>query len=143
MPLGNQVVAEGGQTWGSHNPRVLIIEDTPSNQMVLKVMLKRLGMAYDVVSSAEAGLASFKDLQQEIILLDIRLPDLNGKEVTRRLRQIQDPDNPPYIIAQTAYALDGQREEFLEAGMDDYVSKPISLESFAEAIGRAIEALQR
>lgn len=111
--------------------------------MVLKVMLKRLGMAYDVVSSAEAGLASFKDLQQEIILLDIRLPDLNGKEVTRRLRQIQDPDNPPYIIAQTAYALDGQREEFLEAGMDDYVSKPISLESFAEAIGRAIEALQR
>ena len=136
-------VSEPGPSYGKSGPRVLLIEDTPSNQRVMAVLVERFGLPYDVADTATEGLAKYQQHRHPIILLDIRLPDLDGTELTALLRSLAGDGKAPYIIAQTAYALPGQREEFLAAGMDDYLAKPISLSTFDAAITRAVQVVQQ
>lgn len=104
-------------------------------------MLRRCGLASEVVGSAREAVQAFARGCHSIILLDIRLPDGNGLELVKRLRQLENPAQPTYIIAQTAFVFDDQREDFLRAGMDDYIPKPISLTAFINVITRAVETL--
>lgn len=104
---------------------ILVVEDNPINQMVTKDSLENLGCLVDAVSSGSEALKLVKQNTYRIIMMDIRMPDMDGFETTRRIREIQDRSNPPVIIALTANALPEDREKCLNAGMDDYIAKPL------------------
>jgi len=76
----------------------------------------------------------------DVILMDIQMPEMDGLDATRRIRERYEPAKQPCIIAITAYALDGDREEFLDAGMNEYISKPIQMEELQTALERCSEA---
>ena len=104
--------------------RILVAEDNPSNQKVLVEMLKRLGYKPDAVADGREVLQALKRQDYDLVLMDVRMPEMDGITAAREIRKIW-PENGPKIIAITAYALEGDREKCLEAGMDDYISKPV------------------
>jgi PAS domain S-box-containing protein len=104
--------------------RLLVAEDNPSNQKVLVEMLKRLGYKPDVAADGLEVLQALERQHYDMVLMDIRMPEMDGITATREIRK-KWPEKGPKIIAITAFALKGDREKCLEAGMDDYISKPI------------------
>lgn len=117
--------------------RVLIVEDNPINQQVTSKLVERLHYQVDVAASGLAALEALECQRYDIVLMDIQMPELDGIEATRRIRALGSTVNQPYIIALTANALTGDRERYLAAGMDDYLSKPVQLEDLRQALGRA------
>ena len=119
--------------------RLLVVEDNTVNQQVARGRLEKLG--YDV-RVAEHGAAALELLQKEqfdLIFMDCQMPVLDGYQTTRRIRQ--DERNSPRpvhtpIIAMTAHALAGDREQCLKAGMDDYVAKPFKTEEIRQVLER-------
>ena len=91
-------------------------------------MLKRLGYRADVAANGFEVLQALQRQKYDIILMDVRMPELSGLEATRQIRKLWPASQQPRIIAVTAYALEGDREKCLEAGMDDYISKPVKME---------------
>ena len=107
------------------------------NQKVAISMLKRIGLRADL---AENGLVALQRLQEQrygVVLMDMQMPELDGLGATRRIRAELPPERQPHIIAVTANAMKGDRERCLEAGMDDYVSKPLRTEDLQAALQRA------
>jgi PAS domain S-box-containing protein len=114
--------------------RVLVVDDNPSSQKVATLMLKRLGFEPDIASSGKEVLDKAVGEDYDLILMDIQMPGLDGREVTRIIRN--SFSKQPYIIAITAQALAGDEESCLKAGMNDYLPKPIDLKSLKAAIDR-------
>ncbi|MDJ1178672.1 ATP-binding protein [Roseofilum sp. BLCC_M91] len=122
--------------------RILLAEDNSVNQRVAIKMLDRLGYRADVVSN---GLEVIDALQRQfyhIILMDVQMPEMDGLEATRYICQTWPTSQRPHIIAMTAGAVDGNQWQCLEAGMDDYVSKPVKAEALKAALERAKSKLQ-
>jgi len=111
---------------------VLLVEDDAVNRMVALHMLKRLGITADVAVDGFEAVAAATDRVYDVIFMDVHMPGIDGLETTARIRRM--PGAQPRIIALTANALDGDRERMLEAGMDDYVSKPVQLNQLATAL---------
>lgn len=122
---------------------ILLAEDNPVNQKVALIMLKHLDYKADVACSGPEVLASLKNKHYDIILMDIQMPDMDGLEATRLIRKMSGSSFNPYIIAMTAYALEGDREEFLSTGMNDYLSKPIQIEELKSALKKYEEIRKR
>jgi PAS domain S-box-containing protein len=120
---------------------ILLAEDNPVNQKVALSMLKRLDYKADVASNGLSVLSSLERKAYDVILMDIQMPDMDGLHATRCIRE-QKMKKQPYIIAMTAYALEGDREEFLKAGMDDYLSKPIRIDELKLALEKSEKALK-
>ena len=123
-----------------HNLSILLTEDNPVNQKVALSMLKRLGYKADVAFNGLDALQALEKKTYDVILMDIQMPEMDGLEATRCIRDRKKPAKQPCIIAMTAYALDGDREDCLRAGMDDYISKPINMDVLRKAIERCSEA---
>jgi CheY-like chemotaxis protein/nitrogen-specific signal transduction histidine kinase len=104
---------------------ILLAEDNILNQKVFLTMLSRLGHKVDAVNNGIEALQAIERGNYDVVLMDIRMPEMNGLEATKLIRQRWH--NGPKIVAVTAYALEGDREKFLAAGMDDYISKPIKM----------------
>jgi len=119
---------------------ILLAEDNPVNQKVALSMLRRLGYKADVAGNGIAALSALEKRDYDVILMDIQMPDMDGLNATRRIREL-NMKRQPYIIAMTAYALDGDREEFLKSGMNDYLSKPIHIGELKLAIKRGEAAM--
>jgi CheY-like chemotaxis protein len=119
-----------------HPERVLIAEDNAVNQKVALFILAKLGYRADVAADGREVLQALERQAYDIILMDVHMPEMDGLETTRRIRQADAPDRP-WIVALTANAMYGDRELCLAAGMDDYISKPIKPEEMATALGRA------
>ena len=96
-------------------------------------MINRLGCTADVAANGIEALQALERQPYDLVLMDVRMPEMDGLEATRIIRQLW-PDNGPKIIAVTAYALGGDREKCLDAGMDDYISKPVRIEELAEVL---------
>lgn len=113
--------------------KVLLAEDNPVNQMVAVKMLERLGCRVDVAGDGSEAVTMSGRFPYDIIFMDVQMPIFDGLEATRRIRERGDKVR---IVAMTANAMDGDRERCLEAGMDDYVSKPITVQALENALAR-------
>ena len=119
-----------------HDARILIAEDNLTNQEVALAMLKRLGYQSDVAANGREAIEAVRDLEYDLVLMDCEMPEIDGYEATRQIRQLPTrPDRPPIpIIALTADAISGDRERCLEVGMDDYLSKPVEPHQLAAVL---------
>ena len=117
--------------------RVLMAEDNAFNQRVAGVMLSKLGQSCDMVADGREAVEAVRDRGYAVVFMDMQMPEVDGLEATRQIRAMPLPGRQPYIIALTANALQGDRDRCLEAGMDDYVSKPMRREDLAAALVRA------
>jgi CheY-like chemotaxis protein/nitrogen-specific signal transduction histidine kinase len=110
--------------------KILVAEDNVANQLLMQMMLEKLGLAFDLVGDGEAVLEKLGTGDYAAVLMDCQMPRLDGYEATRRIRAgsigVRQPDIP--IIALTAHALASDRSKCLAAGMDEYLSKPVSQE---------------
>jgi len=115
---------------------ILIAEDNKTNQMLLSMILDDYDVTYDIVNDGAEAVLNYKFNRYDIILMDENMPIMNGIEATRHIRELEAElsRKPTPIIAVTANALAEDRERFLNAGMDDYVSKPYSEEDIAEIL---------
>jgi len=118
--------------------RVLLAEDNPVNQMVAVSMLERLGCRVDVVGDGARALQLSSQLSYDVVFMDMQMPVMDGLEATRRIRAKDEAGAKLHIVAMTANAMQGDRERCLDAGMNDYVSKPISPESLGDALERVL-----
>jgi PAS domain S-box-containing protein len=105
--------------------RILVAEDNAVNQRVVLRTLERMGYGADVVANGRAAVESVERSRYDVILMDVQMPEMDGLEAAREIRRSIDPSRQPRVIALTANALDGDRERCLDAGMNDYVTKPI------------------
>lgn len=109
--------------------KALVVEDDRLNRLFLKRQLEKLGLEVGVAEDGLKALESVKNTSFDIIFMDIQMPNLDGIEATRKIRS--DPiylkNSTIPIVAITAYAMDGDKEKFLKAGMDEYISKPVEI----------------
>ncbi len=122
---------------------ILLAEDNATNQKLALRLLARMGYQADVASTGVEVLDALERTPYDVILMDVQMPEMDGLEATRQIheRMHDRPAEHPYIVAMTANAMQGDREACLAAGMDDYVSKPIRVETLVDALVRAAEAL--
>jgi CheY-like chemotaxis protein len=120
--------------------RVLLVEDNAVNQKLAGKILERMGCSVDTATNGKEAVSMFADLPYNMIFMDCQMPEMDGYEATRKIRNIETAGNSSNgkqvpIIAITANAMRGDREKCLEEGMDDYIAKPVD----ARQIGRALE----
>jgi two-component system, sensor histidine kinase and response regulator len=118
--------------------RVLVAEDNPVNQKVARKMLEKLGCRADLVANGLEAVRAVQLVPYDVVLMDCQMPEMNGYEATQLIRQYeQEKRLPPVkIVAMTAGAMQGDREECLLAGMDDYLSKPVRLTELRTTLHR-------
>ncbi|MEM6647054.1 MAG: response regulator [Bacteroidota bacterium] len=122
------------RTLGERHPlHILLAEDNPINQKVALRMLDRLGYAADAVSNGLEAIEAVHRQAYDVVLMDIHMPEMDGIEAMQKIRK-RLGDARPRIVAMTAEAMDGDRERLLDAGMDDYISKPVRISDLTSAL---------
>ncbi len=116
---------------------ILLAEDNLVNQKVARLMLKKLGYRADLASNGREVLQAISKKSYDVILMDVQMPEMDGLEATRAILDL-NLEKRPKILAMTAYALEGDKERCLLAGMDGYISKPVQLDE----LRRALSSLQ-
>ncbi|MFQ5571919.1 MAG: two-component regulator propeller domain-containing protein [Rhodothermales bacterium] len=116
--------------------RILLAEDNVVNQRVVARMLERLGYRADVVSTGSEVLEALCQVSYDVVLMDVQMPEMSGIEATQHIVEEWPAERRPRIIAVTANAMQEDRARCIEAGMDDYVSKPIKVKELVEALQR-------
>jgi KaiC/GvpD/RAD55 family RecA-like ATPase/CheY-like chemotaxis protein len=118
--------------------RILLAEDNITNQQVALGILKKLGLRADAVANGAEAVKSLETLPYDLVLMDVQMPEMDGIEATRRIRNPQSAvtNHGVPIIAMTAHAMQGDRERCLTAGMNDYVTKPVSPQALAQALDK-------
>ena len=115
---------------------VLLAEDNQVNQKVISVMLLKAGHAVDMVANGNDAIDAVRRRDYDVVLMDVQMPEMDGVTATRQIRRLPGPESRVAIVALTANTMTGDRESFLSAGMNDYVSKPIAADDLAAAIER-------
>jgi signal transduction histidine kinase/CheY-like chemotaxis protein/HPt (histidine-containing phosphotransfer) domain-containing protein len=105
--------------------RILVAEDNAINQRFIEALLQKAGHAATVVENGYQAVAAVRNNDYDVVLMDVQMPDLDGVEATRQIRALPPPQHLVPIIALTAHAMTGAKDEYLAAGMDDFVAKPI------------------
>ena|GEM_PF-964318 len=116
------------------NLRILVAEDNPTNQIVARRMLKRLGYEITLAKNGREAIEALERAHFDVVLMDVQMPEMDGVEATRHIRKHFAPDRCPRIIALTANALQSDRRFCLDAGMDDYLTKPFRLDTLSDAL---------
>jgi len=139
-PDSDQAVAQPGQEMN----RILLVEDNPINQKVALRMLQKLGYSVDVASNGRFALEMMScGTDYAAVLMDCMMPEMDGFETTRVIRQREHGQSRIPVIALTAHALHAERERCLQSGMDDYITKPVHLEVLRQALERWVGAAPR
>ncbi|MHA1164445.1 MAG: response regulator [Alphaproteobacteria bacterium] len=110
---------------GPLSGHVLIVEDNEINQMLIAAYLEQFGLSFETAVNGEEAVKMVSERSFDVVLMDIMMPVMDGIESTRQIRNLNGPAANIQIIALTAHAMQGDRETYLEAGMDGYVSKPV------------------
>jgi CheY-like chemotaxis protein len=105
--------------------RILLAEDNKINQQLVTMLLRKADHEVDVAENGEVAVEAVRNGDYQVVLMDIQMPILDGVQATKRIRELPPPKNAVAIIALTAHAMAGAKEEYLAAQMDDYLSKPI------------------
>jgi PAS domain S-box-containing protein len=135
--------ASGQLPEAKHKLRILLAEDEPSNAMPIQSLLEKAGHIVTLAEDGQQVLDLLKAQDFDVILMDVQMPVLNGVEATQEIRRLEDEKNSSIpasqhssipIIALTAYAMLGDREKFLEAGMNDYLGKPVRMQDLAKVL---------
>lgn len=105
--------------------KVLVVEDYVINQQTTKGLLELMNCEVDIAESGEDALEKIKNENYDLIIMDIQMPDMDGYEATQKIRDNEGNKKHTPIIALTANVMEGDQEKCIEAGMDDYLSKPI------------------
>jgi CheY-like chemotaxis protein len=108
--------------------KILLAEDNAVNQKLALLILEKMGFRADAVANGQEVLESVGRQQYDVIFMDVQMPEMDGVEATHLIRQ-KFPNSAPVIVAMTANAMEGDREKFLDEGMDEYLSKPISADA--------------
>ncbi|HCF30020.1 MAG TPA: hypothetical protein DEV81_23100, partial [Cyanobacteria bacterium UBA11049] len=116
--------------------RILLAEDNLVNQKVALLMLQRLGYQADIAGNGLEVLAALERQLYDVVLMDVQMPEMDGLEAARQICQRWSHSSRPRIIAMTANAMQGDRELCIDAGMDDYLTKPIQVEELVKALGK-------
>ena len=140
---GTVDVVDGEDLTALRGLKILVAEDTPINQKVLLNQLKLLGCQGDYVSNGLEVLDKLREQVYDIILMDCLMPGLDGYKTTQALREQPSFATTPIVIAMTANAMKGEREKCLEAGMNDYLSKPVTLEKLTGVLLKWAVKLER
>ncbi len=120
-----------------HGVDILVAEDNEVNQLVFSQILGETDYSFEIVSNGRLALEAFGELKPRMVLMDVSMPEMNGLEATGAIRQAESAAGSRVpIIGVTAHALKGDRERCIEAGMDDYLSKPISPKALIDKIER-------
>jgi len=116
--------------------RILVVEDNSINREVARMQLQRMGYSVFVATSGADALERFKKMSVDLILMDVRMPKMDGLETTRKIRAVENSEGRAHtpIVALTAHAMERDRKSCLAAGMDDYLTKPIRPFTLAESI---------
>jgi len=116
------------------NLRVLVIEDYYFNQELLKDILMSMECEVDIAENGKLGLEMYQQGNFDLVLVDIRIAEVDGYEVTKKIREIEGKNKKTIIVAVTANALPGDKEKCLTAGADDYLMKPVNEEMIEELL---------
>ncbi len=130
-------------SYGSMPLKVLIVEDNVINQMVATRMLNRLGYRPDIAANGKEAVDAVRNIKYDIILMDILMPELDGLEASKIIRKEIPKERMPVIIAMTANAMAGERENYIQAGMDDYISKPVSVDTLKQLFDKWQNIIQQ
>ncbi|MGA2113471.1 MAG: response regulator [Bryobacteraceae bacterium] len=122
--------------------RILAAEDNPVNQAVIKLVLQRLGCDVDIAADGMAALSRVQETSYDAVLMDIQMPGVDGLEAARRIRSLPEPRSRTPIVGLTASATVQDREACFAAGMNDYLSKPLSIDALRKTLGRYSPANQ-
>jgi two-component system, sensor histidine kinase and response regulator len=120
--------------------RLLVAEDNAANQRLILAVLENAGYSVDIAADGVAAVNAVRKRPYDLILMDIRMPVMGGIEATRCIRAMNTPMARCPILALTANAMTGDREDCLAAGMNDYISKPIDLKGLVAKIKSYLEA---
>jgi PAS domain S-box-containing protein len=138
---GVRVTPDAAGEEGGRRGRILVVEDNITNQKVAMGMLRKLGCRADAAANGREALKALETLPYDLVLMDCQMPEMDGFEAAAAIRDpastVRDPDLP--VIALTAYAMKGDRERCLAAGMNDYLAKPITLPALAEMLDRWLQ----
>ena len=118
--------------------RILLAEDNQVNQKVALRLLERLGHSADVAANGQEVLEALERGRYDVILMDVQMPEMDGLEASRQIGARYEASERPRIIAMTANAMAGDRKRCLDAGMDDYLSKPVRLEDLDTVLRRCL-----
>ena len=135
----------GPAAWVSRSTRVLLVDDNEINRRLAGAMLSKIGLDADVVDGGAAALAAMERKAYGLVLMDVQMPEIDGREVTRRWRLGPGgatlPDVP--IVALTAHVGQAERDACREAGMTDYLSKPFGLDALAQMARTYLDPAER
>jgi CheY-like chemotaxis protein len=131
-----KTMSSGGSK-DSTKPLVLVVDDHASQRRLFQILADRLKITAHVVESGEEALEAVESYQFDAILMDVVMPQMNGFECTKKIREMEQiTDRHIPIIAVTACVMKGDREKCLDAGMDDYLPKPFTLKQFGEKLNQ-------
>lgn len=125
-----------------YSGRVLLVEDNAINQRVARRFLERLGCEVNVVGDGKQAVDAFEHNKYGFILMDMQMPVMDGLEATQRIRKLEGEGRRTPIVALTANAMMGTLEKCLEAGMDDYLTKPLDISRLQDVLDRFMGAVQ-
>jgi len=124
------------------NARILYVEDNPENRLLVKRILEAEGYSIIEATDGPSGLEVAAQMQPDLILLDINLPEIDGYDLARRFRETPGLQQVP-ILAITANVMQGDRERTLEAGCDGYIQKPLDVDRLPEQVRTALQRTRK
>jgi len=122
---------------GPKDLRILLVDDNAINRKVGGKILNRLGYEPSIVTSGADAISACESQKFDLVLMDIEMPEMDGITAANRIRQALTDDSVPFIVALTANAINSERDSYLEAGMDGYLSKPIDIDALTQTLEAA------